>query len=427
MKIKIPIFLILCFALPNVCYAKQQNNQLTALIGQALENNPELKNYQKKWQAAKYKVKFLKGLPNPVFQYGYFFENVETRVGPQEQKFAIFQKIPFPGKLGMQGEIQRQVANILKEKYEQAKWRLVTNIKFVYYDIFYIDRAIETVKEEESILESIERVARRKYESGFVSQQNVIKAQLELSAIISRLLELKQNRQILVSKLNSLISVDIKKEIETIGKIEITNFNHELDALKKAALASSRDITSAKFEIDKSEKRIKLAKKNYLPDFTLGIDYIQTGKGQSNASDKGKDAVIGILKLELPLWFGKIKADINEKNALHESARKNLELSKDKKIFEIEDIYFKITTQKDIILLYETALMPQAEQSFKSTDVGYQSGKMTFLDWLDAQRMMLKTKLAYYKTLSDYEKLISQMENAMTTNLNEIPEKKNEK
>ncbi len=176
------------------------------LVDEALKNNPQIQAAYNNWQAAKEKIKQVSSLPDPKASYAYFGENVETKVGPQEAKYGLSQKVPFPGKLGLKAKAQSKHADMLKEKYEAAKCEVIKNIKFVYYDIFWVDKAIQITEEEKAILESLEKVAQRKYESDLTPQQDVIKAQVELSKLIDRLFLLRQNRKSLGAKMNSLLN-----------------------------------------------------------------------------------------------------------------------------------------------------------------------------------------------------------------------------
>ncbi len=78
--------------------------------------------------------------------------------------------------------------------------------------------------------------------------------------------------------------------------------------------------------------------------------------------------------------------------------------------YEVEDLYYKIGTYRDIISLYKTALIPQTEQAFEAARIGYETGKVDFLNWLDSERILLQTRLAYYKAIVDYEKSIAYLE-----------------
>jgi outer membrane protein TolC len=398
------------------------DKQLNELIALAIESNPEIEYSYNQWKASQYKSDFASKLPNPVFTYGYFFESVQTRTGPQESKFSLKQKIPFPGKLGLKRKAAESLSSILKEKYSLIKQKIIRDIKKVYYDIFYIDKAIQTSQEEKSILESIEKVVMRKYELNLAAQQEVLKTQFEISKLIEKLKLLDRNRKSLISKLNKILNSK-NMQISPIQDITVADFDAKLKDLKDISLSKSQDIAAARLYMEKTSKEQKLSKKSYFPDFTLGADYIQIGKYNSSISDNGKDAIMGMISVELPLWFGKINADVKTKEELYKSAEKRLEEIKNKKVYELEDIYFKITTQTDIVNLYKTALIPQAQQTFDSAKIGYQSGKVSFLDWLDSQRMLLKTKVTYYKAVSDYQKYLADLEYIIGGNWRKANEK----
>ncbi|MCA9405947.1 MAG: TolC family protein, partial [Candidatus Omnitrophica bacterium] len=57
-----------------------------------------------------------------------------------------------------------------------------------------------------------------------------------------------------------------------------------------------------------------------------------------------------------------------------------------------------------------SALVPQAEQAFDATQISFETGTVSFLDWLDTERTYLQTRLAYYKAITDYNKSIAFLE-----------------
>ncbi|MDQ6824680.1 MAG: TolC family protein, partial [Candidatus Eremiobacteraeota bacterium] len=72
------------------------------MIGEVLQKNPGVAAARLNWEAMQEKPAIAGSLPDPMATYGYFFQNVETRVGAQNQRFGLSQKIPFPGKLSAQ-------------------------------------------------------------------------------------------------------------------------------------------------------------------------------------------------------------------------------------------------------------------------------------------------------------------------------------
>lgn len=390
---------------------------LSDLVNEALNNNPSIEEAYNLWKAAEYKIRSVKGFPDPMVKYGHFGESVETRVGPQENVFGASQKIPFPGKLGLKGKSQGKHAEMFREKYESAKREVIKNVKFVYYDIFWVDKAIQITEGEKAILESLEKVAQRKYESNLTPQQDVIKAQVELSRLIDKLLLLRQNRKSLVAKLNSILNRSRDTELGNITNVTSSGFEYEINQLQEIAKGARQELIAANLDIERAEYEKSLARMDYLPDFTFGFDYIQVGSGETTTPNDGQDAWMGTVAVNIPIWFDKLSAQTKEKKAQLEAARKNYENVGNNVSYEVEDLYFKILTYKDIISLYKTALIPQSEQAFDAAKTGYETGKVDFLNWLDAERVLLQTRLAYYKAIADYQKSIAYLERVVGVDL----------
>jgi outer membrane protein TolC len=87
---------------------------LQELVNEALMNNPQIQAAYNNWQAAEEKIKQVSSLPDPMASYTYFGESVETKVGPQEAKYGLSQKIPFPGKLSLKAKAQSKHADMLR-------------------------------------------------------------------------------------------------------------------------------------------------------------------------------------------------------------------------------------------------------------------------------------------------------------------------
>jgi len=420
MKAIVLVTLILC-SYPFLLFAEPLLDKKTVvledLVDEALRTNPRIQTAYNNWKAAEHKVKQVKSLPDPMASYAYFGENIETRVGPQEHKYGLSQKIPLPGRLSLKGKVQAKHADVLREKYESTKREVIKNIKFVYYDIFWVAKAIQITEEEKSILESLEKVARRRYELNLAPQQDVIKAQVELSKLIDKLFLLKRNRKSLVAKLNSILNRPKGTELGSVGKIKPQEFKYNLDQLHKIAQVSRQELLAASLDVEKAEYESSLARLDYYPDFTLGFDYIQVGSGQTTMSNDGQDAWMGRVAVNIPIWFNKLGAQLKEKEAKLEASKKKYQNVESNVAYEVEDLYFKITTYKDIISLYKTALIPQTEQAFAAAKTGYETGKVDFLNWLDSERALLQTRLAYYKTIVDYQKSIAFLERVVGKDL----------
>jgi len=92
-------------------------------------NNAELRAKFEQWKAALEQIPQAGALSDPKFTYGYFIEEVETRVGPQKQKFGIMQVFPWFGKIQARTDVAAAKAQAAKQRYETTKLKLFRQVK----------------------------------------------------------------------------------------------------------------------------------------------------------------------------------------------------------------------------------------------------------------------------------------------------------
>jgi len=241
-------------------------------------------------------------------------------------------------------------------------------------------------------------------------QQDIIKLQVELSNIIKRIALLKQNRKSMTAQMNTLLNRPKDSAVAAITEVPEAAFSYSLEDLLEETHNSQQELIAADLAIEKSEFEKSLARMEYLPDFNLGYEYTEIGSGSTSSVDDGQDAWMGRISVEVPFWFGKIKSEVKARDEELQAARKNQEDVKNLVDYEVQDMYFRIMTYKDIVNLYETALVPQSQQAFDASQTGFETGSVSFLDWLDAERTHLQMRLAYYRAVADYQKSLALLE-----------------
>ena len=178
-----------------------------------------------------------------------------------------------------------------------------------------------------------------------------------------------------------------------------------------------QELKAASLNIDKHTEMVALKRKDYFPDFTLGMDFIDVGSGHTSAFNDGQDAWMGKFAINVPVWRGRIKASVNEAKNNLSSSENIYQNVKNRVSFQLKDALFQLKTCKDLLNLYENALIPQAEESLKASQAGYETGKADFLDLIDAERVLLNFKIAYYRSVTNYGKYIADLERAVGTNM----------
>ena len=392
---------------------------LSELLREATERNPEIIAAKKKWQSAQDIIGARGALPDPQLSFQQYVESVETRVGPIKRAYGLNQKLPFYGKRDLMAEIATKEAEALKASYETVRQEVVRHVKIAYYDLFYLSIIIDITDKEKEVLKRFEQIATIKYETGKGSQQNILKVQVEINRLEDRRLTLLNRKKTMEARLNAFLDRPPDHPVKKPVQPEFRDFFYIKQQLIGIARDHRPELKMGDAWIEKSNSALNLAKKDYYPDLTIGANYIEVDDGPLNFSDNGKDASNIMLSINIPLWRKKLSSQVGSAAKMVTAQKNVLKSILNRTLFEIEDNFFKIETARETSNLYRNVLIPQAEQSLKSAEVGYITGDVNFLDLLDAERVLLKIQFDYWKSYTDYVKGIADMERAVGI---ELPE-----
>ncbi len=402
------------------------NSQLKTYINEALDRNPGIRQSFARYQAALQRLPQVSSLPDPKLSLTQYLRSPETRVGAQTTTLSLSQNLPWFGKLSDKEKIAAKDAAVFQSLHEAQKAEIIRQVKLAYYSLGYIDRAIDITKEDISVLEHFETLARARYQQGVGLQQAVVKLQAEITRDQSRLEELKQQRVDLEAKLNALRDLPSYSLIDKVFQEELPKVEIDLDRLYQAGRHNRPEVQAALMQIEKDEKRIQLARRNYWPDLTIGAGFTNVMNrsdlpGILNPPDQnGKNIFSVTASINIPLRRKKYDAAVAEatqdKLASSEEYR-NIVNSMEA---DIRAIGFSIETAERQISLYENTLLPQAEQALRSTEAAYSTGSLGMLDLLDSERVLLDVRLGLAKLNSDYMKAFAEMERAVGAPLQEV-------
>jgi cobalt-zinc-cadmium efflux system outer membrane protein len=415
MKTKITLFLLILVAIGiGLLWSQEKSEErefvLSELIQEALDSNPQVKAAYDEWQASLEQIPQAKAFPDPMLSFAYFGQSIETKLGPQRNKLSLSQQIPFFGKLSLKESVARENSSILEVQYTRALADLAFQVKEAFYSLYWFEKAIDLSSEEKEILGRLARIAQKKYETGQASQQDVLKAHLELSRLSEKLITLKQGKNAVESRLNALLNRSADSLFGRIGDVRDPHLVYNLSELNELANENRPEMIQAQRSISKNEKNIELAKKNGWPDFTLMFEYIDIGAGTTSLSEDGRNAWAGAIGVNIPLWRGKYRAAEAEAAIRLTASQKRFEDVKNDTVARVNESYQEIKTFEEQLSLYKHSLIPQAVQTLKASEVGYIAGKVDFLNVLESERMIIQIKTGYFKTLSDSKKSVARLE-----------------
>ena len=401
------------------------NLTLRAALDYGAENNPKVQAAYHQWKGFEENIAVQKGLPDPTFTYGYYFESVETRVGPQNQRFGLTQKFPGFGKRSLQKSIATDLSAAIGERYKQEKLNLDFSITKAYAELYYLKRSIDITTDRIRLIQDLERVALTRYKAG-ASLAPSLQAQVELGRLEDRLSSLNDLREPQVARLNATLNRPSNAPLPWPSSLPYSAIKVDQTILLKELNRTSPELSALAHQVEQDSHKVQLAKRERLPDFTLGVQYIDTGDAAMAVNDSGKDAIIGTVGISLPLWFGKNRARIASADYQRTAARLTLENRAQTLDADIQQALYQLRDADRKINLYQESLIPKAEQSLELNRKGYEAGNMEFINLIDAERILLEFELSYERARADHLKYRAELSKLTGTDFLTAIEKGND-
>jgi cobalt-zinc-cadmium efflux system outer membrane protein len=397
-------------------YAFADNGSVTSrletLIAEAVANNPELKSAQERVDALEERPSQEASLDNPRLGFGLMNLPVNTFSFDQEpmtqKQVTVMQRLPFPGKLPLKRDIAGKDVDIAREQYLEKRNELIEQVKVTYRNLLLISKTIAVTKDNRDLLRQFVKTAETRYAVGIGIQQDVLKARVELSKMTDMLIAQQEMKDSLIARLNSLLYRPPDTEVKEIEGLDMesltpTPFVYSVDELDKIALENRPALISANRMTEKSQLAVRLARKNYYPDFDVGVSYGQR-------VDR-PDFVSGFVTVSIPLWHrNREDRKVAEERANVRQAEEQYNSMKNEIFFRLKDAMLKIRKYTDQIDLFKTGLIPQGRAALESAISGYSVNKVDFITLIDNQITLYNYQIDYYRALTDYENTLAAIE-----------------
>lgn len=389
---------------------------LQKLIREAVDNNPRFEAAVQRALAAERAIPQAGSLPDPKLTLGLMNLPVNSFTFDQEpmtgKMASVMQVFPFPGKLSLAEDMAMFEAAAGKRQQEEVRNQVIQMVKRAYYDLYAMDRAIETVQKNKELMEQLVRVAEVKYATGLGLQQDVLRAQVELSKLEDDLIMWQKKRDIGTAKLNEILNRRPDSPFETTSP-ELVLPEETVLSFRAQEIEERRPLLKAwKEMIHKAEAAVKLARRDLWPNITVGASYNQRDDLESGMAMH--DFFSALVTLDIPLYFKrKQKERIAQKELDLKAVLADYGNARISVLAEIESLKAELERNRKRVELFGGGILLQARQSLESAQVGYQVGKVDFLTVIDNWMRLLGYELQYYFAIADYHKAMASYELAV--------------
>jgi outer membrane protein TolC len=382
---------------------------LESLLSELLARNPELQAARKRWEALQKRPGQESALPDPTLRFGWAsagtpFPGSGLGVDPVANiGFEVAQMFPFPGKRALRGGIARREADSESFIYRGAELGLVARLKSAYYELQFLYEAIDVLTRNKILLERLAKVAEARYSVGEAMQQDLIKSQLEVSLIETRLLELQRRRQSAAAEINSMLNREPGAALgrpQPAGEVPALP---PLEALQGAAREASPVLRAQRANIDSRQMAVDLARREYYPDFEVMGGYFNQGSM--------KDMYEFRVQMNIPVFFArKQRLGVEEAAVRLNEAKKTYRSNEQTIGFRLRDQYLAAETSRRLMDLYSKLIIPQGNLALESSLSSYGTGKLDFLSVLSNFTTILENEMNFYESRAQYLRALATLQ-----------------
>ena len=410
--------LIVAVGLAGPLHADDTNPGRTvdSLLDYARQNNPDYATMRHEADAAAERVTPAGALPDPKLK----IELMDiTRMGEQNAtlspsrvgstQYTISQELPWFGKRDLKREIAELDADGAQGRYRGAWSEIAARLKTAHAQFYVLHRNEQLTREILDLMVRLEQVAQARYAGGLAMQQDVIRAQVEQTAMRNDLIMLENEGNMLRARINMLLARPANAPLATPESLRPLPVPAKLDyaTLEDRVRGRNPRLFADDAAIRSAEKKRELAYKERYPDFMLGVTPVQT----RNSVREWQLMV----EFNIPLQQSSRRAMERESESMLSAARARRDATANEVLSQLAENLSGIDAARRTEQLATTSLLPQAELTFNSALAAYENGKADFATLLEAQQQIRKARLNQIRAqgeahvrLAEIEKLLGE-------------------
>ena len=386
----------------------------------ALAENPEIAVAARRVAVAESSVSAAGALDDPSAMYrGWAVPlNQPWNYNDAQNMFSIGRTFQARSKRTLRTEVAKSDVDVAKAQLAQVRLEIQVRVHKAFDDMLLAQDELRIHDQHVGIARQAIEAARIKYAVGKVSQQDILKAQVRLTALAEHMIRFDRDADLAKSRLNTLQGRDPEAPLNVSGEYAAMVALPTARALEDRALQSRPDLAGARIAAARSEQEQALARKAFVPDLTLSGGYMLMPPGSTARNNYMVEG-----SMNLP-WLNRSKhnAEIAEATAARTEQDADLQALRNAAFGQIEDALVEARASQRLVHMYQDQLRPQAEATLQASIIAYENDKTDFLDLLDSQMEVVDVDLARFQAIAEFDARMADLELATGSSLDQQPQ-----
>jgi len=283
---------------------------------------------------------------------------------------------------------------------------LTFQVAQLFTNVQLAESTLDLARQDLNSFQNTVDISKERYRAGDIGKDDYLKIKLQLlqfqsdasQAALARVQGLSDLRQ-------QLGRESVPVDYDVAGPFDYVPLNAKEDDLAMKALATRPDLRAALQGVTAATGQYELAKANGKKDITAQANY-------THISDLSTASLFG--QIQIPI-FDRNQGEIARTKFAINQAQEQEKAASDQVLTDVADAYEGVETNDQIIQLYRSGYLDDAQQDRDISEYAYKRGAASLLDFLDAERSYRATQLAYRQALAAYLLALEQLREAVGT------------
>jgi outer membrane protein TolC len=384
---------------------------LAEFVAEVQARNPSLQAMMAAAQATAERYPQVVALDDPMFNANLAPASLGSSTVEGAYTLELSQKFPWFGKRAARGRAAKADASSAYADAEDARLRLIETAELAFYDYYLVARQRDLLGWNTDVMRQFRDTAQSKYRANQVTQQDILQADVELTQLERRQLELERMKTVAMARINTLLHQPTNTALPPPPRqLSFTDGLPDVNQLQQIAAGQRPELASLASQIVARQADLCLAQKQYYPDTEVYGHYDTYWQPASTQGDLRGE--VGA-RVNLPIYYGRLSAGVREADDRVNQKRAEYDQKLLDIQYEVQQAYAEVYESQQALKLYTDKLVPIAEQNVAAARSNYDVGKSSFLDLAVAQRQLIDVREKHQEVLAEYHQRVASLKRAI--------------
>lgn len=380
---------------------------IDSAIQLGLRNNPEIKASVAKINAAK--GRWLNSISLPPPEIAASFDDTPQKHSlaySGEKVLGVSQTIEFPTNYFLRGSKNNKELDISRQENTQVKLDVTARIKTAYLKVLALQYQVKIAEENLEIADQFLKKTEIRQSVGEGTNLEKLTAKVQYTQALNSIETQKSRLTILMTELNYSMGngTSLVQEYQLTDSLVFTKLDLVTDSLADKALLYNPSLSISKLRLKVSSVEKSLAFSSLFPNFSIGT-YVKKIAGEN------QDFYGISFGLTVPLWFMMDqRGAIKEASSNHVAADADLHRDENNILLQFKSALNEYKDAERQVTSYIHGILPQAEEVYRSASKSFESGEITYLEFLEAKQTVISARSSYIDALLAYNLSIVALE-----------------